>query len=82
MKYWKSLAKHLYLSVNINKSPSEVGGENFHIFLQQKIVNYRAGAKASILTGWSRVKMERLHNTGDTPEGRGGGGREDYHALG
>ena len=35
------------------------------LFLQQKIVDYkaRAGAGATILTSWSRIKLELLPNT-------------------
>ena len=37
----------------------------FRTFLQQKTVDYRAGAGAAMLTSWSRSRayMERLHNT-------------------
>ena len=70
-RYWKSLAKHSYRYLSLNKtSTGKLSSEickNF--FFQQKIVDYRArvgaGAGAAILTSWSRsrAKMERLHNT-------------------
>ena len=46
-----------WLNVNLTEIPIDC------LFLEQKIVDYRAktGAGAYILTGWSRVKMERLH---------------------
>ena len=47
-------------------SPGKYRGENLStLFFHQQIVDYRAGAGAgaAILTSWSRVKMEQLHNT-------------------
>ena len=52
MKYWKSKAKHLYLSLN-KTSPGKLRSEIFKIFVvQQQLVDYRAGAGsgAAILT--------------------------------
>ena len=69
MKYWNSKATHSYLSVNkIKQAPVNLQGQI--LFVQQQILDYRArakaGAGAAILTSSSRsrVKMERLHNTG------------------
>ena len=69
MKFWKSKATHSYLSVNkIKQAPVNLQGQI--LFVQQQILDYRArakaGAGAAILTSSSRsrVKMERLHNTG------------------
>ena len=45
MKYWKSKAKHSYLSVN-KAGPGKIRREIFLNLLQQQIVDYRAGAGA------------------------------------
>ena len=50
-----------------NKSPGKLEEQFFSIFLLYKYVDYRATravAGAALLTSWSRVKMEQLHNTG------------------
>ena len=58
MKYWKSKAKHSYLSVN-KAGPGKLRREIFlNLVVQQQIVDYRAGAGAR-----SKWNGSTVHNT-------------------